>query len=100
MSASAVPATKPQPVLIAGTVITFCTFVFGGITTVAGFQDNATVAIIGGLGMLLTGAANQALSHWVKGSVVPVVDVGTYLDVEREPVEGPAAAEIERKQEL
>ena len=94
---SATPATKPQPAVIAGTVITFCSVVFGGLTLTAGLGDNPTVAIISGVGMLITGAANQALAYWVKGVVVPLPDVGTYLNAAREPVDGPAAAEVDRK---
>lgn len=96
-STIAAPATKPQPVLIAGTVITFCSVVFGGLTLVAGLGDNPTVAVVSGVGMLITGAANQALAFWTKGVVVPLPDVGTYLNAAREPVDGPAAAEVDRK---
>lgn len=96
---SSTPAIKPRPVRLVGTVITFCAALFGGLTLVAGFGDNPTIAIISGVGMLVTGAANQALAYWTEGQVVPLTDVGTYLDEDRKAVNGPAAPAIKRREQ-
>lgn len=101
MSATArseVPATKPQPVLVFGSVITALTFLFGGLG-VGGVGSETEVLIwVGALGTLITGALNQGLTHYTKGQVVPFQDVGAFLNEHREAVPGPAAREIEHQQ--
>lgn len=87
-------SNKTQPVLILGAITTFLTVVCGGITLVAGLQDNKTVALYAGIAMLLTAGINQAKDFYVKGQVVPVVDAGAYLDGDRNMIAGPAAKQV------
>lgn len=87
--------TKPQPVLILGAVTTFLTGVFGGLTTVAGLQKNATLAVVCGVGMVVTAAINQAKDFYVRGIVVPVADTAAYRDESGAMVAGPAAAQAD-----
>lgn len=85
--------SKPQPVLVFGAVTTFLTVVFGGLTLVAGLQDNPTVALVAGVGTLITGGLNQAKDFYVRGQVVPAVDTAAYRNDQGEIVAGPAAAQ-------
>lgn len=91
-------ATKPQPTIVFGSVVTFMAVLFGGLGIGGVGSDNELLTWVGSIGTLVTGALNQAFAYYIKGQVVPVGDVGTYLNEKREPVEGPAAAEVERKQ--
>ena len=84
------PATKPQPVLVFGAVTTFLTVFFGGITLVAGLQENKTVALVAGIGTLVTAGLNQAKDFYVRGRVTPTADVLAYLNENRQVITGPA----------
>lgn len=86
------PASKPQPVLIMGTITTVLATIFGGLGTVAGLQQNATLATVCGVGMLCVAALNQGLAFYTRGQTVPLPDVGAYLTDQREMVAGPAAS--------
>lgn len=92
-------ATKPQPTVVFGSIITFMAVLFGGLGIGGVGSETEVLVWIGSIGGLVTGALNQAFAYYVRGQVVPVGDVGTYLDEKRRPVEGPAAAEIESKKE-
>jgi hypothetical protein len=83
--------TKPQPVLWLGAITTGLAFIFGGLTTVAGLQGNATVAIIAGVGTLVTGGINIGKDYFLRGQVVPAVDTAAYRDGSGTIVTGPAA---------
>lgn len=84
--------TKPQPVLVLGAVTTFLTAIFGGLTTVAGLQKNITLALVCGVGMVVTAAINQAKDFYVRGLVTPFSDTAAYRDDSGDIVAGPAAA--------
>lgn len=92
-------ATKPQPTVVFGSVITFMAVLFGGLGIGGVGSDNEVLVWVGSVGTLVTGALNQAFAYFIRGQVVPVGDVGTYLNEKREPVKGPAAAEVEAKEE-
>lgn len=83
--------TKPQPVLVFGAITTFLTVVFGGLTTVAGLQDNKTLAVVCGVGMLITAGLNQAKDFYLRGIVVPSADAAAYRDQSGTVVAGPAS---------
>lgn len=84
--------TKPQPVLVLGAITSGLTFFFGGITLVAGLQENPTVALIAGLGTLATGAVNVGKDYYLKGQVTPMVDTAAYRNEDGVVVTGPAAS--------
>jgi hypothetical protein len=84
--------TKPQPVLLLGAITTALTVIFGGLTTVAGLQGNKTVALIAGVGMLLTAGVNAGKDFFLKGLVVPASDAAAYRNDSGQIVTGPAAA--------
>lgn len=86
--------TKPQPVLVLGAITTFLTVMFGGLTAVAGLQENATLALICGVGMVVTGAINQAKDFYVRERVTPFQDTAAYRNIDGDIVAGPAAAEV------
>lgn len=92
LNGNAVPATKPQPVIIMGTITTVLAVIFGGLTTIAGLQQNATLAIVCGVGTLCVGALNQGLAFYTRAQTVPLADVGAFSNENRNMVAGPAAA--------
>ena len=89
---STTPATKPQPVIITMSITTALAAFFGGLTLVAGLNDNPTVATIAGAGTLVVAAINQGLAYYTRGQVVPLQDTGSFLNDDRTMVAGPAAA--------
>lgn len=84
--------TKPEPVRMLGAITTGLTTFFGGITLVAGLQDNKTVALVAGIGMLVTAAVNAAKDEYVRRNVTPSIDVAAYRNESGEVVTGSAAA--------
>lgn len=86
------PATKPQPVLVAQSVLAALAFIFGGLSTMAASSGNEVLAFIGGIGTLLTGGANIGVGFYVRGQVVPLQDVAALVNDDREVVAGPASA--------
>lgn len=86
------PATKPQPVIIMGTITTVLAVIFGGLGTIAGLQDNGTLATVCGVGMLVVGALNQGLAFYTRQQTVPLADTGAFLNDQREMVAGPASS--------
>jgi hypothetical protein len=84
--------TKPEPVRLLGSITTGLTTFFGGITLVAGLQDNKTVALVAGIGMLVTAAVNAAKDEYVRKNVTPSVDVAAYRNASGTVVTGAAAA--------
>ncbi len=81
---------KPQPVLIAQSCLAGLAFIFGGLTTIGAANGNQTMTAIGGIGTLITGGVNIAVGFYVKGQVVPLSDVASYLNSDRVKVDGPA----------
>lgn len=90
----ATPATKPQPVLIFGSIITGLVALFGSLAALGVTSDNETLALVGAVGGLVVAAINQGFTQYVKGQVVPVQDVSTYLDDKRRIVLGPAGQNL------
>lgn len=82
---------KQEPVLIAQSIVAACSFIFGGLTTMAATNHNATMATIGGIGTLITGGIALGLGYFVRGVVTPVSDVAAYVDNTGTTVAGPAA---------
>jgi len=86
--------TKPQPVLVLGAITTSLTVIFGGLATVAGLQDNKTVALIAGVGALITAGINAGKDFYLKGMVTPAGDVAAYRNEQGVVVSGAAAGSI------
>lgn len=84
--------SKPQPVLVLGAITTSLTVLFGGLTLVAGLQHSQTVALVSGLGMLVTAAINAGKDFYVRGQVVPLIDTAAYINKSGQTVAGPAIA--------
>jgi len=87
--------SKPEPVRLLGAITTGLVVFFGGLTTIAGLQDNKTVALIAGVGMLVTAAVNAAKDEFVRKNVVPAIDTAAYRNTSGVIVAGPAAAVAE-----
>lgn len=83
-------STKPRPVRIAGALLAAVSVVAGGLTGIAGLEDNAAIATYAGLALLVSGALTATLIPVLEGKVVPVSDVVTYVDADRQVVAGPA----------
>ena len=77
--------TKPQPVLVASTIMAMLMFVSGGL---AALGVNSTVVAAIALGV---GALNFGVGVYVRGLVVPYVDTAAYRNDEGTVVAGPAA---------
>lgn len=84
--------SKPQPVLIAMSITTALATIFGGLTLVAGLNDNATVATVAGIGTLVVAGINQGLAYFTRAQVVPLSDTAAFRDDSRRVVAGPAAS--------
>jgi predicted ribosomally synthesized peptide with SipW-like signal peptide len=83
--------TKPEPVRLLGAITTALSVLFGGLGTVAYFQDNEVVGLISALGMLAVAAVNAGKDEFLRGQVTPVVDTAAYKDANGTIVAGPAA---------
>ncbi len=88
------PYTKPRPVRIAGAVLAALSIIAGGVTSIAGLQDNPTLAVWAGLVTLTVGALTATLIPVLEGQVTPAGDVVAYLDTDRQVVPGPAQADL------
>lgn len=71
-------ARSAEPVLIGQAVLAALAFIFGGLTTMAASTNNDVLAMIGGLGTLVTGGLNIGVGVIVRGQVVPLDDVAAY----------------------
>jgi hypothetical protein len=79
------PASKPQPVLIFMSIMTVVVIILGGLTLLDVINEK-TAGIIA----IVIGAINQGLAYYLKGQVVPLVDVDRYLNRDRKLIAGPA----------
>lgn len=93
MSTALAAASKPRPVRIAGAVLAALSIIAGGVTSIAGLDDRADVAMWAGLVTLTAGALTATLIPVLESRVVPVADSVLYLDADRQVVPGPAAVE-------
>lgn len=84
--------SKSQPVLIAMSITTALAVIFGGLTLVAGLNDNGFVATVAGVGMLVVGGINQGLAFYTRSQTVPLSDTAAFRNDERRLVAGPAAS--------
>lgn len=85
MAAHSTSDTKPQPVLVAASLLAALTAVVGGLAGLG--VDNKIVAIV----TVLLAALNVAVGVYVKGEVVPFDDTATYVNTAGELVAGPAS---------
>lgn len=81
-----VPATKPQPVLVIMSIMTGVTFVVGGLAA----ANLVSVRVIGII-MIVVAGVNQAMAYYLRGQVVPLADVASYVNTDRVVVNGPAS---------
>lgn len=86
--------TKPRPIRIAGAVVNTINGIAAGLGGVSLLEGNETIALIAALVVLVTSVVSQSLIPVLEGKVVPVGDVATYLDADRQVVDGPAAGEV------
>lgn len=77
--------TKPQPVLIAFSILAFLSFVSGGLAAL-GFDSK-----IVGLLSLIVGGLNIGAGFYVRGQVVPLANMAAYENDKGVVVAGPAA---------
>lgn len=88
MSTSPTPAKKPQPVLIVMSIMAALTMAVGGL---AAIQEVPRLVVT--CAALAVTSVNVGMAYYLRGLVVPLVDVGTYVDADRQMVDGPAAGE-------
>ena len=80
-----VPASKPQPVLIFMSIMTAITAIVGAFT-ISEYFSQRTMGII----TVVVAGVNQGVAYYLRGQVVPLVDVASYADKSRQIVSGPA----------
>lgn len=81
---------KNEPVLIGQSILAALAFIFGGITTMAATTNNDILAMIGGVGTLVTGGLNIGVGYYVRGEVTPNGSVAAYINPEGEARAGEA----------
>jgi hypothetical protein len=86
---STVPATKPEPVRLFGSIVSGLAFIAGGLGAI--FPSNPTVQVSCAVGTLCIGAINLATTTYVRGQVIPAADVKAYVNEDRQVIAGPAA---------
>ena len=81
-----VPDKKPQPVLVVMSTMTAITAIVGALTLAGAFNEQ-TMGVIA----IVVAGINQGVAYYLRGQVVPLVDVGSYVNAERQVVAGPAS---------
>lgn len=86
--------TKPRPVRIAGAIVNTINGIAAGLGGISLLEGNDTIALVAALVVLVTSVVSQSLIPVLEGKVVPVDDVATYVDADRQVVDGPAAERL------
>lgn len=80
-----IPDSKPQPVLLFMSIMTTITAVVGAFTIAETFSQR-TMGIIA----VVVAGLNQGVAYYLRGQVVPLADVASYANKDRQMVMGPA----------
>lgn len=80
-----VPASKPQPVLLLMSAMTAITAIVGAFTIAETFNER-TMGIV----VVVVAGINQGVAYYLRGQVVPLTDVVSYANKDRQIVSGPA----------